>query len=1354
MVKIRDKTKKQPIKELAQLRRRIAELEASGRKRNQFEEALRTERDKAQQYLDVAEVILVALNKKGEITLINRKGNQILGYKEGELLGKNWFTTCVPSPRRKKVKSRFLELMAGAIKLTEFYENPALTQAGTERIIAWHNTLLKDEYDAPIGTLSSGMDITERKQAEQRYQTILRIAMDGFGLVDMQGHYQDVNEAYCRIIGYSRNELLNMTIPDIEVIESSEDTAKHIRKIEKIGYDRFETRQRRKDGKIIDVEVSVTYLPTDGGRMVAFYRDITERKQAEEALRESETTLRALITAPTDSVLLLDSQGIILDLNKIAAKRLGKKRDELIGTLADSSLPEDVAKRRRSIISQILKTGREVRFEDERDGIWFDTVAHPITDKDGAVGRIAIIARDITERKRADEELRQSEERYRLLFEEARDGIALADADTGILLDCNQALADLVGRNRAELIGQHQAILHPPSGNNTGISATFKKHLTNKEGQVLETQVLTVTGEIREVEIKANLLYLHGRKMLQGIFRDITERKRAEETLRKSEDKYRTILKNIEEGYYEVDLAGNFTFFNDSMCRILRYPKEEMMGMNNRQFTDKEYAKKLFKTFNEVYRTGEPAKEFDWQIIRKDGTKRYIEVSVSLQKNSSGKPIGFRGISRDITERKQAEEALRKSEEKYRSIIENMQEGYFENDLAGNFTFVNDALCRLIGYPREELIGKNNRQYTDEKTAKKIYQVYNKIYRTGEPSKGIEEEYIRKDGIKGFTELSVSLISDVEGKPIGFRGISLNITERKQAEEALRESEQRYRGLFEGTAEGILIADLKSKQFLYANPSICNMLGYSEEELRNLSVRDIHPSESLEHVISEFEAQARGKKLLAPAIPCLRKNGTIMYADIVTSKILIDNKECNAGFFTDVTERKLAEEALRESETRFRTLFEAIPDTVVVYDDEGTILHMNEVGAQQLEWSTKDLVGRNLREIVTPENAASIADHIRETHKIGWSRFETTYVSRSGWQIVAEVNEHPIKFRREKAILSVARDITERKKAEDALLREKKFSDAVINSSPGLLFVIGDKGNTIQWNKNVEIVTGYSAGEIAKMNIIDFVAKEDKKTAAEAIQEALTKGQASLEINLLSKPGKKIPFYITGRSTKIENAICVVCTGLDIIERKQAEEEVKRSYDQLHETLISTVNAMTSTVEMRDPYTAGHQRRATQLACAIAGEMGLPAEQIEGIRMAGLIHDIGKIIVPAEILSKPGPLTEVQYGMVKMHPQAGYDILKGIKFPWPVAEIVFQHHERMDGSGYPHGVKGEEIMLEARILAVADVVEAMASHRPYRPSLGIDKALEEISQNRGVLYDPDVVDACARLFAEKGFKLE
>jgi putative nucleotidyltransferase with HDIG domain len=210
----------------------------------------------------------------------------------------------------------------------------------------------------------------------------------------------------------------------------------------------------------------------------------------------------------------------------------------------------------------------------------------------------------------------------------------------------------------------------------------------------------------------------------------------------------------------------------------------------------------------------------------------------------------------------------------------------------------------------------------------------------------------------------------------------------------------------------------------------------------------------------------------------------------------------------------------------------------------------------------------------------------------------------------------------------------------------------------------------------------------------------------------------------------------------------------DISERKRAETERKENLEKLRKSLGGTVRALAATVEMRDPYTAGHQQRVTDLARAIATEMGCSTECVDGIRMAGTIHDIGKIAVPAEILSKPGKITSTEFEIIKTHSQVGYDILKGIEFPWPVAKIVLQHQERMDGSGYPNGLKGDEIILEARILAVADVVEAMSSHRPYRAALGIDKALEEITRNKGVLYDSDVAEACVRVFEEKGFSFK
>lgn len=202
---------------------------------------------------------------------------------------------------------------------------------------------------------------------------------------------------------------------------------------------------------------------------------------------------------------------------------------------------------------------------------------------------------------------------------------------------------------------------------------------------------------------------------------------------------------------------------------------------------------------------------------------------------------------------------------------------------------------------------------------------------------------------------------------------------------------------------------------------------------------------------------------------------------------------------------------------------------------------------------------------------------------------------------------------------------------------------------------------------------------------------------------------------------------------------------------KEQTSELNITLEKARQTMSGIIQAMSLAVESRDPYTAGHQRRVSQLSAAIAVDMGFSDDRVEGIQMAGIVHDLGKIAVPAEILSKPGRITEIEFEMIKSHTLVGYDILKDIEFPWPISDVVVQHHEKLNGSGYPHGLKGDEILMESRILTVADVVEAMASHRPYRPALGIDVALEEISKNKGEFYDSDVARACLRLFNDKGF---
>jgi HD-GYP domain-containing protein (c-di-GMP phosphodiesterase class II) len=246
-----------------------------------------------------------------------------------------------------------------------------------------------------------------------------------------------------------------------------------------------------------------------------------------------------------------------------------------------------------------------------------------------------------------------------------------------------------------------------------------------------------------------------------------------------------------------------------------------------------------------------------------------------------------------------------------------------------------------------------------------------------------------------------------------------------------------------------------------------------------------------------------------------------------------------------------------------------------------------------------------------------------------------------------------------------------------------------------------------------------------------------------------TEGLSTFETRHRRKDGSVLDVAISGQALELDGSTVLYNSARDISAKKRAEEDIRRYLEQLKIAFMSTVEVATILSEMRDPYTAGHERRVAEIAVAIGAELGFDAHRQEGLRVSGHLHDIGKITIPSEILSKPGKLSKTEFMLIREHAQASFDVLKNVEFPWPVAEVALQHHERMDGSGYPQGLKGEAILLEARIMAVADVLEAMSSHRPYRPALGIDQALAEIERGRGSAYDPTVADACLKLFREE-----
>ncbi|MBF0343425.1 MAG: PAS domain S-box protein [Nitrospirae bacterium] len=334
-----------------------------------------------------------------------------------------------------------------------------------------------------------------------------------------------------------------------------------------------------------------------------------------------------------------------------------------------------------------------------------------------------------------------------------------------------------------------------------------------------------------------------------------------------------------------------------------------------------------------------------------------------------------------------------------------------------------------------------------------------------------------------------------------------------------------------------------------------------------------------------------------------------------------------------------------------------------------------------------------------------------------------------------------------------------RKIVEESLVDKEELLRSVVQSTKDAIVTIEGDGNILFWNRGAEDIFGYKEKDVKGQPLTIVIPERFREAHQQGINNVLTSGNSTLvgqtfEVVGLRRDGSEFPIELSLTRGKAHFKDFFTGTMRDITNRKRTEKELQKGIDKMRKTIGGIIQTISMTVEVRDPYTAGHQRRVANIARAIASEMKLSEEVVDGIRMAGVIHDIGKIYVPSDILSKPGKLNELEFGLIKLHSQIGYDILKTIDFPWPVATIILQHHEKVDGSGYPSGLKGEEILLEARILCVADVVEAISCHRPYRAALGIDTALVEISKNRGILYDPDVVDACLTLFREKNFTFE
>jgi len=711
------------------------------------------------------------------------------------------------------------------------------------------------------------------------------------------------------------------------------------------------------------------------------------------------------------------------------------------------------------------------------------------------------------------------------------------------------------------------------------------------------------------------------------------------------------------------------------------------------------------------------------------------------------------------SEWKREKEDYKKSETRFRSYFNLPLYGIAITSPDQRWILVNDRICSIMGYSRDEIVRMTWTEMTHPEDLAADLEQFGRVLSGQIDHYNMEKRFIRKDGTVIWTHLSVGCVRKSDGGVDHIVALVDDITSVKRAEEALRESEEKYRSLFENAQEAIFV--VQHAKLVFINPVITTLIGYSAAELISRPfIEFIHPDDR-EMVYERHVRRLKGEELPHTySFRIIHKDGNVLWVELNAVLIKWEGTPATLNFLSNITEHKRIEAALRESENKYKFITEKMTDIVWIQDMNLCGVYVSPSVEALLGFTPEERVLQDVTEQLTPASMSLALDMMTREFALEQQghadpertiTLELEYYHKDGstrWleSIISGIRD-------DRGVLTglhgVSRDITERRRIQEALTQsEEKFRKAFYTSPDAVSINRLDDGMYVSINPGFTRTTGYTEEDIVgktsiEFNIWDNIA--DRKRLVEGLKRD---GKvANLEAVFRMKGGGVRSGLMSASVIDLDGVPHIINITRDITDRKESIEKLRR-------TLEATVHAMAVTVESRDPYTAGHQRRVADLARAIAEEINLSVDRIDGIVTAAIVHDLGKICVPAEILSKPTGLTNLEFELIKTHPQVGYDILKDIEFPWPIARMILEHHERMDGSGYPKHLKGDEILMEARILAVSDVVESMGSRRPYRPTLGMDAALEEIERNRGKLYDPDVVDACLRIFREKGYQFQ
>ncbi len=1023
---------------------------------------------------------------QGNFTSLNKVGEVITGYTQAEFC-KMKFADVVAPEHLENARQKFAQKIISHIPTA--YELEIITKSGQKIALALSNRVIFKAGEA-IGVQGIGRDITDHKLAEKtlreseaRYRVVTESASDAILTIDRESTILFVNSAAEKIFGYTVDEMLgnklSMLMP--EAMRDAQATGmKRFQETNKrqISWRGVEITGLHKDGREVSLEITFGEINSYGKHLfTAVIRDITERKQARKELQSNLSLLTSTFEATADGILVVNRDNKIVTYNQRFIE-MWQIPDEIIDS-------RDNAKTVYHILEQLsnaddfVNTTKHLTQHPEinnldivefKDGKIFERYSHPQMLDGEVIGRV-VSFRDITERKRAEEKLNKNERFLRTVLENITDGIVACDAEGNLSL-FNKATSEFHGLPQKSLApeqwAEHYSLYYADATTPMQMK-DVPLYRALREGSVedVELVIKPKNGTTRTVISSGQALFDEHQQKLGAVvvMHDITERKKAGEELQKNLSLLTSTFEATGDGILVINRNNTIVTYNRRYIEMWQIPDEILVSMDYAKVLD--YISKqlsnadAFINITKCLTANPEIKNFD--ILEfKDG--RVFERNCHPQ-IMNGTIVGQVASFRDVTTHKRAEEKLRQSEEKHRTILETIEEGYYETNLTGKFTFFNDALSAYFGYDKDELKGLDYRHYLDEETADHVFRTYNKVFTTGQPVRCIEFEITRKDGTRFFGESSVSLIRNAATEPTGFRGVIRDITTRKQAEDTLRESEallaaaQRITHLGSWELDLYDLENLNNNELRWSDETY-RIFGYEPGQIEvsnEIFYNAVHPDDltRIGEVLTEAIKQRKDYKIEHRIIlPDGNERIVCGQAELIFDK-QTDTPLKLLGTIQDITERKGVEEALRDSEYKLRTLVASMREGLTQVSNDEVIEFVNDRLCEMTGYERDELIGKITFDVLFDDEGRELLEAVNRQRRKGISgQYEMRLRKKSGEMLWMLIGGSPIVNADGEmtGTLGVFTDITERKRIEEQLLYDA-FHDGLTGLANRALFM-------------------------------------------------------------------------------------------------------------------------------------------------------------------------------------------------------------------------------------------------------------------------------------------------------------